>query len=234
MIEFRKASVLVTEQSGARTILQPTSLKLSEQRISVIGANGSGKSTLARLVNGLIEPDGGSILVTPADAKHSLDTVQDGAAVRRAVGFLFTNPDTQLIMPTVLEDVALSLRRAHHNARAREVAARAILERFGLIELADRSVHDLSGGQKQLVAIASLLATDPAIIVADEPTTLLDLRNARMIGELLFSLPQQVIVVTHDLDLAAQAERTLVVDAGKIGFDGDPDGAVAYYRELVR
>lgn len=231
MIEFRDASVVVPEASGATTILHPTSLALAEQRVSIIGANGSGKSTLARLVNGLIEPSTGSVAIRTGDAE--LDTRRDGAAVRRAVGFVFTDPASQLIMPTAAEDIALSLRRTHKNKPDRHAAALAALDRFGLAELADRSVHGLSGGQKQLLAIAAVLAADPSILVADEPTTLLDLRNSCLVGELLFSLPQQVIVVTHDLELAARAERTLVVDEGRVVFDGDPAQAVQFYRGLA-
>lgn len=231
MIEFRDAAVVVPEHSGATTILHPTSLALTEQRVSIIGANGSGKSTLARLVNGLALPSAGS--VTVAHAGSTLDTRRDGAAVRRAVGFVFTDPSAQLIMPTAAEDVALSLRRAHRDKRDRHRAAIAVLDRFGLADLADRSVHGLSGGQKQLLAIAAVLATNPAILVADEPTTLLDLRNSRLIGDLLMSLPQQVLVVTHDLELAARADRTLVVDGGRVVFDGDPATAIERYRSLA-
>lgn len=242
MIELRSATVVAPGPDGDRTILQPTSLTLSEHRISVIGGNGSGKSTLARLVNGLIEPSSGSVSIgagadagngTAAGASRGalLDTRRDGAAVRRAVGFVFTDPSAQLIMPTVVEDVSLSLRRSHPDKRERHTAALAVLERFGLAERADQSVHTLSGGQKQLLAIASVLAGDPAILVADEPTTLLDLRNARTISDLLMSLPQQVLVVTHDLDLAARADRTLVVDEARVVFDGHPDEAIAHYRE---
>ncbi|WP_053353720.1 energy-coupling factor ABC transporter ATP-binding protein [Leucobacter musarum] len=242
MIELRSATVVAPGPDGDRTILQPTSLTLAEHRISVIGGNGSGKSTLARLVNGLIAPSSGSVHIGAvsdsgigADAGATngtlLDTRRDGAAVRRAVGFVFTDPSAQLIMPTVVEDVSLSLRRSHPDKRERHAAALAVLERFGLAERADQSVHTLSGGQKQLLAIASVLAGDPAILVADEPTTLLDLRNARTIGDLLMSLPQQLLVVTHDLDLAARAGRTLVVDDARVVFDGPPAEAIAHYRE---
>lgn len=230
MIEFQHAAVAVPAAEGATTILHPTSLALAERRISIIGANGSGKSTLARLINGVVEPTSGGVAIHSGSER--LDTVANGAAVRREVGFVFSNPDAQLIMPTAAEDVALSLRRTHRDKRERRRAALAALERFGLAALAERSVHTLSGGQKQLLAIASVLATDPAILVADEPTTLLDLRNARMIGELLLSLPQQVVLVTHDLGLAARADRTLVVDAGRVVFDGAPAEAVAHYRAL--
>lgn len=255
MIEFRDAAV-VAPDTGT-TILHPVSLTLAEHRVSIIGGNGSGKSTLARLVNGLVEPSSGAVLVAPQHpaernlgqqpghatpgvagphpephpAPHpALDTRRDGPAVRRAVGFVFTDPAAQLIMPTPQEDVALSLRRSHRTKPERDAAALAALDRFGLGRLADRSVHSLSGGQKQLLAIASVLASDPAILVADEPTTLLDLRNGRMIGELLMSLPQQLVLVTHDLELAARAERTLVVADGRVVFDGAPAAAIAHYR----
>ena len=231
MIELRDATVEVPVSDGHLTILHPTSLELTERRVSVIGANGSGKSTLARLLNGLVEPSAGSVQVR-GDAGW-LDTVGDGAAVRRLVGFAFTDPGAQLVMPTAVEDVALSLRKQHRRRSERDAAALEVLDRFGLAQLAERSVHTLSGGQRQLLAIASVLATDPAILVADEPTTLLDLRNSRMIADLLTSLSQQTIVVTHDLDLAARADRTLVVEAGRVVFDGDPAEAIAHYRSLA-
>lgn len=229
MISFNQASVV--SHDGA-TILHPFSLTLTEQRVSVIGANGSGKSTLARLINGLVEPSSGAVTVTGADGVDH-DTVQAGAKVRRAVGFVFTDPAAQLIMPTVIEDVELSLRREHKNKDERREAALAALARFGLEPFADRSVHALSGGQQQMLAIATVLATSPRILVADEPTTLLDLRNTRIISDTLMSLPQQVVTVTHNLELAARADRTLVVDGGRIVFDGSPATAIAHYRDSV-
>nr|WP_221936331.1 ABC transporter ATP-binding protein [Leucobacter aridicollis] len=214
--------------------MHPFSLELTEQRVAVIGANGSGKSTLARLINGLVEPSSGTVTIAGADDSASaLDTVADGSAVRRAVGFVFTDPAAQLIMPTVIEDVELSLRREHRDASDRRLAAVAALARFGLDGFAERSVHALSGGQQQLLAIATVLATGPRILVTDEPTTLLDLRNTRVIGDLLTSLPQQVVIVTHNLDLAARTDRVLVVDQGRIVFDGEPAAAIAHYRDSV-
>lgn len=256
MIELESASVVAPTTDGQVTILQPTTLRLTEQRISIIGANGSGKSTLARLLNGLITPSSGQVRVRaaragsgdgtdttgPTDATDTtratpedawLDTARHGAAVRRQVGFVFTDPNAQLVMPTVVEDVALSLRHRHRRKSDRQEAATLVLERFGLARLADRSVHSLSGGQKQLLAIAAVLAGEPSTIVADEPTTLLDLRNSEMIGDLLMSLPQQVIVVTHNLELAARADRTLVVDDARVVFDGAPAEAIGFYRQLA-
>ena len=184
MIEFDQAAV------PAR--LEPTSLTLTERHIGVIGLNGSGKSTLARMINGLVEPTSGHVRV------DGLDTTKDGRKVRQKVGFLFTDPSAQLVMPTVIEDITLSLRNQHTNKHERREAALATLDRFGLADLAERSVHQLSGGQRQLVALASVLATEPDVLIADEPTTLLDLRNARLVGDLLLSLEQQLILVTGD------------------------------------
>lgn len=209
------------------TVLRETTLDLTEQRIALIGPNGSGKSTLARLVNGLVEPTSGRVTV------DGLDVERKGREVRRRVGFVFTDPSAQLVMPTVVEDVALSLRHQVRDREERAAAAREVLASYGLAELADRSVHALSGGQRQLLALAGVLATDPAILVADEPTTLLDLRNARMIGDLLLGLPQQLVLATHDLDLALCCDRALLVDDGAVIADGTPADVVAHYRASV-
>ncbi|WP_062388946.1 energy-coupling factor ABC transporter ATP-binding protein [Demequina iriomotensis] len=225
MIEFKDAAV-VAPDSGV-PILEPTTLTLTEDRISIIGANGSGKSTLARLINGLVLPVTGSVEV------DGLDTQKQGAQVRRKVGYLFTDASAQLIMPTAVEDVALSLRRVIKNRKERDDAALAALREIGLASKADVSVNALSGGQRQLLALAGVLACTPSIVVADEPTTLLDLRWRAHVGALLRSLPLQVIEVTHDLDSAARAERTLVVDLGRVVFDGDPKEAVQLYRDLM-
>lgn len=231
MIELAEASVTVPTERGERVILEPTSLSLSEHRIALIGSNGSGKSTLAKLLNGLIEPTSGSVTVHTGGT--ALDTRRHGAAVRRHVGFVFTDPASQIVMPTVGEDVALSFRRSHRSKRERWAAVSAHLAHFGLESREEQSVYTLSGGQQQLLAIASVLAVNPTIVVADEPTTLLDLRNSRRITELLLALEQQVIVATHDLELAERCDRTLVIEEGRVVFDGAGHDAVAHYRSLV-
>jgi biotin transport system ATP-binding protein len=223
VIELDAAAVTVTTPDGDRAILAPTSVRLTEQRIGLIGANGSGKSTLARLVNGLVTPTSGRVVV------DDLDVAREGRAVRRRVGFCFTDPAAQLVMPTCVEDVELSLRRSIKNGSERRRRALEVLDRHGLAAHADNSVHTLSGGQRQLLALAGVLATEPAILVADEPTTLLDLANTRRVAEVLFGLPQQLVLVTHDLDLARQCDRVLVVEDGRVRFDGPADAAVADY-----
>ncbi len=226
-IQLNDVVVRARTGEGDVVILQRTTLDLTEHRIALIGANGSGKSTLARLVNGLAEASEGTVLI------DGLDVAEHGAEVRRQVAFAFTDPAAQLVMPTAAEDVALSLRRTHRHRDERREAAVHVLKRFGLEDLADRSVHTLSGGQRQLLALAGVLATDPSILVADEPTTLLDLANTRRISDLLFGLDQQLLLVTHDLDLALRCDRAVVLDDAQVVFDGDPEQAVAHYRSLV-
>ena len=210
---------------GDLEILGPTTLTLTERRVALVGANGSGKSTIARLVNGLVAATTGRVLV------EGLDVARHGREVRRRVGFVFTDPAAQLVMPTVAEDVALSLRRTHRDKAERRAAAEAVLATYGLDGLGDRSVHGLSGGQRQLLALAGVLATGPTVLVADEPTTLLDLANSRRVGDLLLGLPQQLLLVTHDLELAARCERALLVEGGRVVADGPAGDVVAQYRE---
>ena len=212
---------------GEREILAPTTLTLTERRIGIIGANGSGKSTLARLLNGLLRPSSGRVTV------DGHDVARDGAAVRRMVGFCFTDPAAQLVMPTCVEDIELSLRRAVKDSGARREQALAVLAANGLADHAHDSVHSLSGGQRQLLALAGVLALAPTVVVADEPTTLLDRANTRRVGDILFGLDQQLVLVTHDLDLAARCERVVVVDSARVVADGAPASAIAHYTDLV-
>jgi biotin transport system ATP-binding protein len=214
--------------TAARTVLSGVSVRATEQRIGVIGANGSGKSTFARLLNGLVLPTAGRVRV----AGH--DTASRGREVRRRVGFCFTDPDAQIVMPTVAEDVAFGLRRRGvPKAEAADRVA-AVLASYGLGDHHDHPAHLLSGGQKQLLALASVMVTEPELLVMDEPTTLLDLRNARRVSEVVAGLPQQVVLVTHHLDLLDGFDRVLVFDEGRLVCDDTPAAAVGHYRALMR
>ena len=226
-ISFDDVTVAVPAADGDVVILKDISATLTEHRVALIGGNGSGKSTLARLVNGLVVPSSGKVTV------DGLDVAEDGPAVRRQVGFVFTNPAAQLVMPTVAEDVALSLRRQFSDKSARARRTAEVLEEFGLGGHAGSSVHSLSGGQQQILALAGVLATEPSIVVADEPTTLLDLRNTAIVAERLFGLAQQLVLVTHDLALARRCDRVLVIADGRLDFDGEPEAAVDHYRHSV-
>ena len=223
LIEFRGATVTYDGEQ----ILAPLTVSLSEQRIGIIGSNGSGKSTTVRLINGLIEPTSGQVLydgLTPD--KHGRD-------IRKRVGFVFSDAESQIVMPRVSDDVAFSLRR--FKLPREEVKRRVAdaLERFDLADRAENSPHTLSGGEKQMLALASVLVIEPDTIIADEPTTLLDLRNRRRIMRELMSLEQQLIVVTHDLEMLRGFDRVLVIDDGALAYDGTPDDAIAFYTDLM-
>jgi biotin transport system ATP-binding protein len=218
----------VTHRFGERVVLRDVRLELTQGRIGVIGANGSGKSTFARLLNGLVVPSRGRVLV------DGHDTRREGPEVRRRVGFVFTDPDAQIVMPTVAEDVGFSLRRLRLTSSERDRRVSEVLDRFRLADHADQPAHLLSGGQKQLLALAAVLVTEPQVLVCDEPTTLLDLRNSERVASLLRELPQQVVLVTHHLDLLEGFDRVLVIDEGRVVHDGTPQSAVPFYRDLSR
>ncbi|WP_295803442.1 energy-coupling factor ABC transporter ATP-binding protein [uncultured Corynebacterium sp.] len=222
-IDFHNVSVSFDETK----VLDSVSMTLTEQRIGIIGANGGGKSTLVRLINGLGEPTEGSVLVDGVDvAKHGKD-------VRRKVGFVFSDAENQIVMPNVRDDVDFSLRRLKLSREERTARVDAVLDRFGLTPLSDQSPHTLSGGQKQLLALAAVLVMEPTVIIADEPTTLLDLRNRDRIRREFASLEQQLIVVTHDLDFLSDFDRVICIDNHHVATDGPPDEVIPFYTELM-
>lgn len=223
MITFENVTVTVE----GRTILENITLRLTERRIAVIGANGSGKTTLMRLVNGLARPSQGRVTVDDIDAG------KDPKAVRRLVGILFQDPDSQIVMPLVEEDLRFSLKPLKLGREAEEAAVTEILARYGLTHLREQPAHMLSGGEKQLLALANVLIRKPRHVLLDEPTTLLDLRNRRRIAEAVAALEESVICVTHDLDFIRDFERVLVLDGGRIAFDGPPETAIPHYEAMA-
>ena len=223
LIEFRGAAVAYDSEQ----ILAPLTVSLSEQRIGIIGSNGSGKSTTVRLINGLIEPTSGQVLY------DGLTPDKRGKDIRKRVGFVFSDAESQIVMPRVSDDVAFSLRRFKLPREEVKRRVAEALERFDLADRAENSPHTLSGGEKQMLALASVLVIEPDTIIADEPTTLLDLRNRRRIVRELMSLEQQLIVVTHDLEMLRGFNRVLVIDDGALAYDGAPDAAIAFYTDLM-
>jgi biotin transport system ATP-binding protein len=208
---------------GDRPVLTGVSVTLTEQRVGVIGANGSGKSTFARLLNGLVVPSEGTVLV------DGLDTRTQGREVRRRVGFVFQDPDAQIVHPTVAEDLAFG---PHNQGLPAEETARRVeemLDRYDLAGHRDHPAHLLSGGQKQLLAIAGVLVMHPQRIVFDEPTTLLDLANTRRVSRVIDALEQAVVVVSHHLDLLDGFDRVLVFEGGRVVADGSPADTVPWY-----
>lgn len=199
--------------------------------VALCGPNGAGKSTLIEHINGLMLPDVGRVKVFDMDIDRS-----NVSAIRRMVGLVFQDADSQLFSPTVLDDVMfgpLNLGMSPEDARKR---AEWALDVVGMKEI-NKIPHYLSGGQKRLVAIAGVLAMQPRILVADEPTGDLDPSNARRIEELLRSLRDKhgisVVVTLHDMDMAARlADRICIVKNGSIIAEGTPRD-VLYDEKLL-
>lgn len=186
------------------------------ESVAIVGANGAGKSTLLLHLNGYLAPSQGRVRI--GDFPLTRATVQD---VRKTVGMVFQDPDDQLFMPTVAEDVAfgplnLGLPREEVEARVTES-----LRRVGALRLKDRPPYKLSGGEKRAVAIATVLAMTPSILVMDEPTSNLDPLARRHLIELLASFQHTKIIATHDLDMVLDlCPRTIVMRDGRIAADG--------------
>ncbi len=220
LIEFQSVSL----RRDGRPVLSDLTFRLSEQRIGIVGPNGSGKSSLARMVNGLLTPTSGIVRV------NDLDTQTHVKEVRRRVGFVFQHPENQIVLPHVMEDIEFGLKKRVTDSRERKRVAMNALEVLGISDLAHRSAYSLSGGEKQLVALAAVLATQPEILVLDEPTTQLDLKNRNRLVQTLALLEQPLIMVSHDLELMQAMDRVLAIDNGCLMFDGEPVAAVNWYR----
>ncbi len=202
-------------------------LTLTEHRIGIIGRNGSGKSSLARLLNGLLIPQVGQVRV------DGLDTRTRVKAVRRKVGFVFQDPNHQIVFPTVAEDVAFGLKNLKLPAKEIQDRVDKILHCYGLAEFRHHPAHLLSGGQKQLLAIAAVLVMQPQYLVFDEPTTLLDLWNRNHIQQVLRNLPQPIVVVSHDLELLRDFDRVIMLHEGRVILDDCPAIALRRYVEWM-
>ncbi len=220
-IQFTDCSV----RFGQKVALHPLTLSLSEQRIGIIGLNGSGKTTFARLINGLVKPSDGRVIV------NGLDTVADDKAVLGQAGFIFQNPQHQLIMPIVREDIAFGLKNRGLSGAEIEAKTDAVLARFAVSHLAKRRVHELSGGETQLIAIASVVVTGPKILILDEPTNQLDLKNRRLVASTIDGLEQQVLVISHDLGLVEDFDRVLLFHEGRLIADGPAEQTIRRYHE---
>ncbi|RBY81800.1 energy-coupling factor ABC transporter ATP-binding protein [Blastococcus sp. TF02A-26] len=217
----------VAHDYGERAVLRDLTLSLAEHRVGVVGANGSGKSTFARLLNGLVVPTAGTVRVDGLDTRTQL------REVRRRVGFVFQDPDAQIVHPTVAEDAEFGLTNLGIAPEERARRVDEVLTRYGLAGHRDHPAHLLSGGQKQLLAIAGVLVMEPRRVVFDEPTTLLDLTNTRRIARVIDELEQDVVVVTHHLDLLAGFDRVLVFEDGRVAADGAPAETVRWYVDRM-
>ncbi len=186
------------------------------ESVAIVGGNGAGKSTLLQHLNGYLTPTGGEVRIGDVPL-----TRQTAAVIRRAVGVVFQDADDQLFMSTVFEDVAfgpLNLGLPPDEVERRSLAA---LERVGMAHLRERPPHKLSAGEKRAVAIATVLALTPDVLVMDEPSSNLDPRGRRRLITLLRTFEHTKIIASHDLELVVElCPRTIVLDGGLIVADG--------------
>jgi cobalt/nickel transport system ATP-binding protein len=203
------------------------------ERVALLGPNGAGKTTLVLHLNGILHSGGGSVAVRglavdPGDRKRL-------AEIRSRVGIVFQDPDDQLFLPTVAEDVAFG--PANAGLRGAELAARVdeALRAVGMAEHRDRAPHHLSFGQRRRVAVATVLAMRPEILVLDEPSSNLDPASRRELAEILRGLPVTLLMVTHDLPYALElCPRSVVIDDGRIVADSGTADLLADASLLAR
>ncbi len=191
------------------------------EHVAILGPNGAGKTTLLLQLIRILSPDSGSIVVDGIEL-----TADSAREVRRRIGMVFQDPDDQLFMPTVREDVAFG--PANFGARGEELES--IVDRslamVGMTAVKSRAPHHLSGGERRRVALATVLAMDPSVLVLDEPSSNLDPAGRRELAEVLKGLDTTLIMVTHDLPYALElCERSLIIDGGAVVADG-PTGQI--------
>ncbi|MFJ3232471.1 energy-coupling factor ABC transporter ATP-binding protein [Streptomyces sp. NPDC086787] len=199
------------------------------ERVALLGPNGAGKTTLVLHLNGILGGGSGKVTVAgmPVGKKHM-------AEIRQKVGIVFQDPDDQLFMPTVREDVAFGPAAAGLKGAALEERVRTALERVGMADFAERPPHHLSFGQRRRVAVATVLAMEPEILVLDEPSSNLDPASRRELADILRSLDVTVLMVTHDLPYALElCSRSLILSDGVIAADG-PTGELLSDDTLMR
>ncbi|MEU2162933.1 ABC transporter ATP-binding protein [Streptomyces chengbuensis] len=186
------------------------------ERVALLGPNGAGKTTLVLHLNGILTAGAGTVAVAglPVGRQHM-------AEIRRRVGIVFQDPDDQLFMPTVREDVAFGPAAAGLRGEELEKRVRTALDRVGMTAYLDRPPHHLSFGQRRRVAVATVLAMEPEILVLDEPSSNLDPASRRELADILRSLDVTVLMVTHDLPYALElCPRSVILSEGVIAADG--------------
>ena len=183
------------------------------ERLSIVGPNGVGKSTLLKIAVGLLRPSSGQVLAFGQERR----TETEFAEVRRRIGYVFQDPDDQLFCPTVAEDIAfgpLNLGKSRDEALA---IVDDILQQLHLTHLRDRITHRLSGGEKRLVTLATVLAMEPEMLLLDEPTNALDVENEARLIEILQNLPQAILLISHNPEFSAKiAPEGYGLRAGKL------------------
>ena len=202
-----------------RPVITELSFSVADgESVGLIGANGAGKSTVMKLLLGLLSGDG-RILVDDLEVKKA-----NIAAVRKKIGFVLQNSDNQMFMPTVFEDMMFAPLNYMLSREEAEARVDAVLERLGLTDLKYRYNHKLSGGEKRMAAIATILAMEPEVILMDEPTSALDPYNRRIVINTIKELRQTKFITSHDLDMILDTcGRVILLSGGRVTADGPAD-----------
>ena len=216
MIEFQNVSF---SYEKSRPVIRDLSFRVAEgESVGLIGANGAGKSTVMKLLLGLLAGEGQILVDGTAVTKQSLPEV------RRKLGFVLQNSDNQMCMPTVYEDMIFAPLNYGLSREETEARVDRVLRELGLEDLKHRHNHRISGGEKRMAAIATILAMEPEVILMDEPTSALDPCNRRVVINTIRSLPQTKIITSHDLDMILDTcDRVILLSHGEIAADGPAD-----------
>ena len=216
MIRFEQVSVAY--ETGA-PVLRDLNFTIEDgEAVGLIGANGAGKSTLLKALLGLL-PHQGRILVDELELNK-----QNLKEIRRRLGFVLQDSDDQMFMPTVYEDMMFAPLNYGMDRAEAEAKVDAVLEQLGLTALKHRHNHKISGGEKRMAAIATVLAMDPAALLMDEPTAALDPCNRRLVINTIRALPNTRLITSHDLDMILDTcSRVILLSGGQIAADGDAE-----------
>lgn len=235
LIEFQNVSFSYgTDESEERVdVIENLNLNIEKGSFTaVLGHNGSGKSTLAKLTNGILFPQQGKVLVDGSETKPD-DSIFD---IRKKVGMVFQNPDNQIVASIVEEDVAFGVENLGVPPQECRRRVDDAMKTVGIYEQRLKAPHKLSGGQKQRVAVAGIIAMKPECIVLDEPTAMLDPSGRAEVLETIKKLNKEdgitVVLITHYMDEAVQADRVVVMDGGQIVMDDTPQNVFAKVDEV--
>ena len=225
MIEFQKVSFAYERE---RPVIRDLSFRVAEgESVGLIGANGAGKSTVMKLLLGLLTGEGQILVDGTAVTKQTLPEI------RRKLGFVLQNSDNQMFMPTVYEDMIFAPLNYGLSREETEAQVERVLKELGLEDLKHRHNHRISGGEKRMAAIATILAMEPEVILMDEPTSALDPYNRRVVINTIRTLPQTKIITSHDLDMILDTcDRVILLSHGEIAADGPAD-TILRDRELL-
>ena len=213
MIEFQHVSFSYEKD---RPVIEDLSFRIERgESVGLIGANGAGKSTVMKLLLGLLSGEG-KILVDGIEVNRA-----SLSAVRRRLGFVLQNSDNQMFMPTVYEDMIFAPLNYGLSREEAERRVDVVLQQLGLQELKHRHNHRISGGEKRMAAIATILAMEPEVMLMDEPSAALDPYNRRVVINTIRALPQTKLITSHDLDMILDTcRRVILLDRGRIVADG--------------